>query len=1228
MKKRKLQTRCAEMAQRRRSHKKQLVFRSLVFCLPPLVSAALAPATTYMALPDVNYGANYEAQTSGFTGAQLYWDVHYAAQNGPTSWAVGGYSISNIVTTYPNAVGDIAILQDEYIPSGGTQPVFGYTDSVINVVEAGGGPVTLGGLELDVDNDQEFYDIRLPITFDNTPNGFANITMGGVGGATDPGLSRIDSQIQLNTNLNITGLNLRIDGGITGNKGIVSNLTGTLYLYDDSKGTVPSNTFSGGVSVNGGSVQINNDSELGAPAAGLTLNGATLVNGANTLLSGHQINLQGNGTLSTPVGTTFAAEGVISGPGALTIAGSGTYQLGNTSSYAVNSYTGGTILLGNATGKPTLQIFADSNLGDTTVEAPITFNSTSKLETPVLQIVSNLSFSTNRNIVLTTDGEINVPNSQVFFLINGQISGPGALVITGAIKGAGYNAVLLGDLSNTYSGGTDLNAGGNLYITSDAQLGSGPLSFNGGALIAVGFTSLHQTINGSMAATMSVPSGTAMSLSGAINSAGLVKQGAGVITLTNTLNTYGYITDIQAGTIQFSDDRQLGAASTPVNFSGGNLEATASTSSARAYTGQGSNSITITLDSGVVLTNSGMVGGSGNASALIVNGVGTLALTNTANNYSGGTTINGTLSVPADGSLGTSNTAITFGQTQIELGLFRAGTLVTTQSFSTSRSITLGTYGGQFNPAAGTTLTLNGPVSGRGPIIVNGPGTLVYNSSNAASTGGAVVYGGTLTPGSSAAYGLGPITLAGGTLALGLVNSVQNIPAAVTGFNQDVVVDRSATTGNFRSFISRGFDSTNTASGYAFYENGYAGVTSSGLPQNHTFPSATNPYVGFTLASYSGPNVLQLASGFGGTLTLNSKAFYSGISILDASANGSGLLNVVVNFTDGTNLLVTTVSVPDWYTNTPGALSVNGRVSLTNGAIQTSAGNPALYEQDITFPAADADKQISAISFSNATNSSNQMIGVFAITGYVPSQEYTNAITVQANSTLNISGAPIVSIQSLNLSSGKLSLTTALPKVQLQLNALTQSGTGAIDIGSNDFVVNNGNLASIRSMVASGYNGGAWTGAGIDSSTAAADSKHLTALGVIQNSVDGTPTGTVLYPTLDGNLLSDTDVIVRYTYYGDANLDGKIDGSDYSRIDNGFTTHLTGWFNGDFNYDGVVDGSDYTLIDNAFNGQGAALTSEIAAATGQLAGPTSVPEPAALAAAMMSAGLLGRRRRR
>jgi len=108
-------------------------------------------------------------------------------------------------------------------------------------------------------------------------------------------------------------------------------------------------------------------------------------------------------------------------------------------------------------------------------------------------------------------------------------------------------------------------------------------------------------------------------------------------------------------------------------------------------------------------------------------------------------------------------------------------------------------------------------------------------------------------------------------------------------------------------------------------------------------------------------------------------------------------------------------------------------------------------------------------------------------------------------------------------------------------------------------------------------------------------------------------------------------VLIKYTYYGDANLDGVVDGSDYTRIDSGYiTSGSTGWMNGDFNYDGVINGSDYTLIDNAFNTQGAQLAAAIASPTAQIAGgSSSVPEPTTISLLALGAtGLLGRRRRR
>jgi len=200
----------------------------------------------------------------------------------------------------------------------------------------------------------------------------------------------------------------------------------------------------------------------------------------------------------------------------------------------------------------------------------------------------------------------------------------------------------------------------------------------------------------------------------------------------------------------------------------------------------------------------------------------------------------------------------------------------------------------------------------------------------------------------------------------------------------------------------------------------------------------------------------------------------------------------------------------------------------------------------------------------------------------------------------------------------------------LSLSGATGAWTASLDLGGNDMIVQNGNLATITDQIKQGYAGGTWQGSGgIMSAAAAGNAAHLTTLGVIQNSGDGTTSGATLYSTFDGTSSSNSVVLVKYTYYGDANLDGQVDGSDYSRIDYGYTAHATGWFNGDFNYDGVVDGSDYTLIDNAFNTQGASLASLIAAPTAQVAGApnSAVPEPAGVALlGIGAAGLLRRRR--
>jgi hypothetical protein len=178
--------------------------------------------------------------------------------------------------------------------------------------------------------------------------------------------------------------------------------------------------------------------------------------------------------------------------------------------------------------------------------------------------------------------------------------------------------------------------------------------------------------------------------------------------------------------------------------------------------------------------------------------------------------------------------------------------------------------------------------------------------------------------------------------------------------------------------------------------------------------------------------------------------------------------------------------------------------------------------------------------------------------------------------------------------------------------------TGLLDLSNNDMDLPGASLTTVTDQIRQGYNNGNWNGTGgIISSSAASDSTHLTALGVIRNIQSGSP----LFTSFDTYAVGASDVLVKYTYVGDANLDGKVDGSDYSLIDNGYLKKMTGWYNGDFNYDGVVDGSDYTLIDNAFNTQGADLTA-------QIAGMAAVPESGTVGTmSIVALAFLGRRRR-
>ena len=173
-------------------------------------------------------------------------------------------------------------------------------------------------------------------------------------------------------------------------------------------------------------------------------------------------------------------------------------------------------------------------------------------------------------------------------------------------------------------------------------------------------------------------------------------------------------------------------------------------------------------------------------------------------------------------------------------------------------------------------------------------------------------------------------------------------------------------------------------------------------------------------------------------------------------------------------------------------------------------------------------------------------------------------------------------LDSLTLGGTAVATVAAGTGSWVRLGGLVIAAGAKLDVGTGALILDGVPLSTAAAYATAGYANGRWTGTGLTSSAAAANAAHTTAVGVASNAGG-------VYATFDGQPVSASSVLVRYTYYGDANLDGKVNAADYTRADVGAVTHATGWLNGDFNYDGVVDGTDYALMDNAFNQQGSAL---------------------------------------
>jgi hypothetical protein len=146
-----------------------------------------------------------------------------------------------------------------------------------------------------------------------------------------------------------------------------------------------------------------------------------------------------------------------------------------------------------------------------------------------------------------------------------------------------------------------------------------------------------------------------------------------------------------------------------------------------------------------------------------------------------------------------------------------------------------------------------------------------------------------------------------------------------------------------------------------------------------------------------------------------------------------------------------------------------------------------------------------------------------------------------------------------------------------RVHSLSIAG-GNLDVTNNDLIADTTPLTAIAGFIASGYHNGDWQGNGLRSSSAATSPPaHPTAVGYATASSIGVS-------SFDGQPVSGSNVLVRYTWSGDANLDGVVNALDFNALASNFGGASDRvWNQGDFNYDGLTNTLDFNALSINFN---------------------------------------------
>jgi hypothetical protein len=275
--------------------------------------------------------------------------------------------------------------------------------------------------------------------------------------------------------------------------------------------------------------------------------------------------------------------------------------------------------------------------------------------------------------------------------------------------------------------------------------------------------------------------------------------------------------------------------------------------------------------------------------------------------------------------------------------------------------------------------------------------------------------------------------------------------------------------------------------------------------------------------------------------------------------------------------------------NTVGVIDVSYDVGSESNTIAyaedfINTTNYTLGGSPLTFNSSNSSTTLGVVPGTNTINGSVAFDNNFIFTVPAGSTlKFSGAATFASGVTLGSNGPGLLQIKGiraagLNITNGTVQiLSSGKASAVSILNSLSISSGGTFDLQNNDLIINwsgTNPTSTIRSYLVSSYDNGLWDLPGLTSS-AAHRTGPLYTLGYADNSLLGDT-------TFDSQTVNANSVLVKFTYVGDANLDGVVNSADLAMM----TSTGTSWMQGDFNYDGVVNADDYALFMLGLAGQG------------------------------------------